>query len=135
MPMSQKPSPFTASQLEAICKALADTDTGLTGSEIGHALAQIGVRDCDPNATKWKRLYNALAARQNVDRTGDRVFSFIKNALDPARYGGRELIFQLRRAAVNIPLAFYGAEFGEDGKFYRCVPATTLSEAEERANR
>ena len=129
------PPTFTGPQLEAICKAIADTASGLTGSEIGHTLAQIELSDPDPGATKWKRLYNALSARQNHDRTGDRVLSFIKNALDPARYSGLEPVFEQRRNAVNVPLAFYGLEFGEDGKYHTCTPATTLGEAEERAGR
>lgn len=129
------PPAFTGPQLEAICKAIADTTSGLTGSEIGHTLAQIGVSDPDTDATKWKRLYNALSRRQNRDRTGDRVLSFIKNALDPARYAGLESVFEQRRNAVNVPLAFYGLEFGEDGRYRKCTPASTLGEAEERAGR
>lgn len=135
MTAKQKPPPFTAAQLEAICKAIADTTAGLTGSEIGHTLAQIGVADPDPAATKWKRLYNALAARQNTDQSGDRVLSFIKNALDPAGYSGRAHLFQHRRAGVNVPLAFYGLEYGEDGKFKKCSRASTLAEAEARADK
>jgi uncharacterized protein (TIGR02391 family) len=108
---------------------------GLTGTEIGHALQQIGVFDPDPAGTKWRRLYNALANRQNADRHGGRILAFIHAALDPPRYAGHERDFRARRQAVNVPLAFYGLEYGEDGKFRRCKLAATLSEAEQRANR
>lgn len=131
----QKPSAFSAGQLEAICKALADTHTGLTGSEIGHALRQIGVADQDQSATKWKRLFNALAQRQNADGSGERVLAFIHTALEPSRYAGNQPAFQARRGAVNVPLAFCGLQYAEDGRFRRCAPATTPSEAEARANR
>lgn len=134
-PRSGKPSPFTSGQLEALCKALADTNTGLTGTEIGHALMSVRVADVDPTATKWKRLYNAFVARQNRDGHGDRVLAFIHAALDPARYAGRRDVAELRRRGANVPLAFYGLEFGEDGKFHTCKPAETLSEAEQRADR
>lgn len=135
MKTTSKPRPFSPAELESVCKALADTATGLTGTEIGHMLRQVGVADPDPGITKWKRLYNALAARQNADRSADRALSFVRHALDPARYRGQEPAFQARRAAVNVPLAFYGLEFGEDGRFHRCAAATTLPEAEERAGR
>jgi hypothetical protein len=135
MSTRQRPQPFSAAELESLCKALADTTSGLTGTEIGQALRQVGVDDLDPALTKWKRLFNALAARQNRDRSGDRVLAFISHALAPARYRGQEPIFHERRAEVNVTLAFHGLEFCEDGKFRRCTAAATLAEAEERAGR
>ena len=133
MPTQQGPQPFPAAELESVCKALADTSAGLTGSEIGQVLRQIGVDDPDPMLTKWNRLFNALAGRQNRDQSCDRVLAFISHALAPARYCGQAPAFQARRAEVNVTLAFRGLEFCEDGKFRRCAVATTLSEAEERA--
>ena len=133
--MPNKPKPFSAGQLESLCKALADTSSGLTGTEIGSALANILVADSDPTATKWRRLYNALVARQNRDGNGDRVLAFVHAALDPARYSGHRNVAEARRRAANVPLAFYGLEYGEDGKFHPCTAAQTLSEAEKRADR
>ena len=66
------PSCFTPSQLESISQILADTDSGLTGSEIARLLQRTKIEDVDPGNTKWKRLCNALGVRQNQDRTGDR---------------------------------------------------------------
>lgn len=132
---SSTPASFTSGQLEALCKVLADTNTGLTGAEIGHALKTVGVADVDPAATKWKRLFNALSNRQNRDGHGDRILAFVHTALDPARYVGRRDVAETRRRSANVPLAFYGLEYGEDGKFHACKPAETLSEAEQRADR
>jgi uncharacterized protein (TIGR02391 family) len=126
---------FSPAQLEALCKSLAVSQGGLTGSEIGHILNQVGVVDTDPTLTKWKRLYNALATRQNVDRNGDRVFAFISRAMDPARYRGSSQVFHARCSDINQTLAFIGYEFREDGKFHACRPAATLSEAVARAGR
>ena len=67
------PPIFSPAHLEAICKVLGDTTTGLTGAEIGRCLQQVGVTDNDPALTKWMRLYDALAARHNKDGHGDRV--------------------------------------------------------------
>ena len=130
-----KPAAFSSAQLESVCKAIADTTAGLTGTEVGHILAQIRVADPDPVGTKWKRLFNALSARQNRDQSGDRILAFLAAALDPARYPGRERQFEDRRAAVNIPLRFYGLELGKDGKYRVCKRAETLPEAEQRASR
>lgn len=122
-------------QLEAICKVLGDTETGLTGAEIGQFLAQVRVLDPTPEMTKWKRLYNALAQRQNRDQTGDRVFAFIARSMEPARYEGRGKLFEERRRRLNVPLAYLGYEFSNDGRFHVRRPANTLPEAEARADR
>lgn len=133
--MQGKPPPLSAPQLESLCKILGDTVHGLTGSEIERILSQVRVKDTDPGITKWQRLYNALAARQNSDRTADRVFAFIGTALDPARYVGEHHKFESRRTGVNAVLALCGYEYRPDGRFYTVAAASTLSEAETRANR
>lgn len=133
--MTQMVEPLSPGQLESLCKILADTSQGLTGSEIERLLAQAKVKDTDPAMTKWKRLYNALAASQNRDGSSDRVFAFIRVALDPARYVGANTVFEDRRTAVNAVLALSGFEYRPDGKFGRVNRAATLSEAETRAHR
>lgn len=124
---------FSPGQLEAVCKALADTDTGLTGTEIGQVLQQCRIAEFDPQATKWRRLYGALAQRLNKDQHSNAVLNFITHSLDPARYGGKRDSFERRRREVNLPLAFVGLEFGPDGKFRKVGRASTLDEAERRA--
>lgn len=131
----KKREPFQSGDLEALCKVLADTDTGLTGSEIGHTLAQIGVIDTDPTMTKWKRLYNALAEDQNKRQSGTRVLSFIAKALQPTRYINDRDHYDLMLRGVNIVLAFYGLEFRDDGKFHTIKPVSTLAEAEKRSQK
>lgn len=126
---------FSPGQLEQLCKVLADTHNGLTGSQIGQILQQAGIEDIDPRNTKWKRLFNALARRHSEDGHGSAVLDFIKYALAPARYGGNRQTFERRRRAVNSPLAFVGLRYGKDGRFYRTSRAQTLDEAEQRADR
>lgn len=124
---------FTPGQLEALWKALADTEKGLTGTEIGSILDQCRIRDLQPEATKWRRLYAALGQRMNKDQHSNSTLNFITHALDPARYGGKRESFEERRRDVNMPLAFVGLEFGPDGKFHKVGKASTLDEAERRA--
>lgn len=134
MAKRRMPAP-SQGQLESICRILGDTYSGLTGSEIGHMLASVKVDDIDPGNTKWKRLYNALATRLNHDQDGDRVFAFIARALEPGRFAGRAPEHQAILEDLNVVLLLLGYEFREDGRFYTVSKATTLSEAEARANR
>lgn len=127
--------PLTAAELESLSKALADTSDGLTGSEIGRLLEQAKIEDPDPTMTKWKRLYNALAAAQNGARAATPTLNFIHHALAPARYVGKQIVFEHRRSLVNVTLAFVGLQFESNGKFARIDAVATLVEAEERASR
>ena len=61
---------FSQSEVEVIAVALADTSAGLSGSEIGHILSLLRMKDPDPTMTKWKRLHNAFVERQN--KSGNR---------------------------------------------------------------
>ena len=133
--MTKHPEPIPPGHLEALCDALADTETGLTGTELGRLLAQTGIKDREPDITKRKRLLSALSSKQRADRHGGAVLGFISAALSPARYAGKQAIFEGRRQAINVPLSLIGLEFGQDGKFHHVSSATTLEEAELRANR
>jgi len=127
--------PFGSGDLEALCKVLADTYTGLTGSEIAHTLAKISVDDTDPTMTKCKRLYNALDNDQNRRQSGNMVLSFIATALQPTRYINKRELYESMLRSVNTVLAFQGLEFREDGEFHTIKPVSTLTEAEKRAQK
>jgi uncharacterized protein (TIGR02391 family) len=127
--------PFDEALLQRICDVLADTSEGLTGSEIGRVLAQLGIEDPNAGATKRHRLFAALANRQRRDGCGNHVAALIHAAMSPVRYVGRSGDFEARRAGLNEILAFGGYGLGEDGKLTRTVAARTLTEAEERAGR
>jgi len=131
----KKLKPFPSGDLEALCKVLADTDTGLTGSEIGNTLAQIDIVDTDPTITKWKRLYNALAEDQNKRQYGNNVLLFTAIALQPTRYINNREHYESILRSINIVLAFHGLEFRDDGKFHKIKPVSTLTEAEKRAQK
>lgn len=113
--MARRPPTFTPAQLESLCRCLGDTESGLTGAEIGHFLRQVDTDDPDPTMTKWKRLYNALVTRQGADGHGGRTLAFIHAALDPPRYAGNHTAFEHRRQGINVTLAFVGLEYRADG--------------------
>lgn len=127
--------PFKAEELESISKILGNTETGLTGSEIGHILQKCNIEDIDPTNTKWKRLYNALVKMQNEKRYGNHVVAFIHKALRPVLHAESEGYYEFKREELNKILAFSGLNLGEDGEIKKIKKAHTISEAEERANK
>jgi hypothetical protein len=126
-------TPFDAQKLEAACRILADTERGLTGSEIGYILSDCRVDDVSPSMTKWKRLFNALAETQNKHQVGNHLIMFINRALDPVKYARNKKAFEWRRSELNVVLSFSGFSVREDGKVIRTSAETTLKGARARA--
>lgn len=133
--MTDKQPSLSPGQLESLCQLLGHTDDGLTGAEIGRLLQEAAIRDVDPAATKWKRLHGAVCASTNNASNSTRAFNFIRYAMDPARYFGKHAVFEERRTGINAILVLSGLELREDGKFGKVSAASTLKEAESRANR
>lgn len=126
---------FRSEDLEAIAKILADTNTGLTGAEIYHTLTKCQIQDVDPINTKWKRLYNAFIEEQNKKQYGNHVVAFIHKAMNPVQYVHSPTYFEAKRQELNKVLAFSGLQLGEDGKLRHVNRVSTISEAEERADK
>jgi uncharacterized protein (TIGR02391 family) len=126
---------FDESHLERICIVLADTNSGLTGSEIGRLLQHVLIDDGEPTATKWKRLFFALCNRQRQDGCGNNVVRFLYAAMDPVRYTSQPEVFEQRRTDLNQILLFSGYSLEKNGKLKKQQAAATLDEAQERANR
>jgi uncharacterized protein (TIGR02391 family) len=127
--------PLSTQHLEAICKVLAETDTGLKGSQIGYLLQDCQIVDTDPTLTKWSRLFNAFVGFQNEHQAGNGIFVFITKAMDPAMYTDRPEVYRLLRDKLNAVLAFCGLHLREDGKVIRQDKASTIDQALQRANR
>lgn len=131
--MAEDIKPFDAQNLKAICKVLADTENGLTGTQIGCILQDCKVEDTDPSATKWKRLFNAMAHKQNQRKMGNFLIMFINRAMNPVNYSRDKEKFEWCRSELNIVLSFSGFEVREDGKVAKSTKETTLKGARERA--
>jgi len=127
--------PFDAQQLTGIAKVLADTETGLTGSEIDYLLQDCGIPNVSPGTTKWKRLFNAFVEFQNEHQVGNHVIVFITRAMDPVTYTDKPGVFQFRQDKLNTKLAFCGMEIGDDGKMRNCQKVSNLDQARTRAKR
>ena len=123
--------PFTASQLEALCRELGEA---MTGSQMDRLLPAAGIDDTSQQSTKWKRLYESLGSCQMHDRNGNAVCRFIKVAMAPERFGSEPERFEAHREALNITLGFVGLKLRENGKIHPAKPTTTLTEAQQRAS-
>lgn len=125
---------FSQSELEAIAAALANTSEGLSGSEIGHILSLLRMKDPDPTMAKWKRLHNAFVERQNKSGNRRAILEFIRQAMKPERYARHPARFEPLRTNVNRALAFSGLAVDAAGKLYSVTQAQTLTEAARRAD-
>lgn len=111
--------PFTAQHLEAICRVLADADTGLTGSAIGYLLQDCRVVYTDPTLTKLKRFFNAFVRFQKEHQAGNCVVMVTTRSVNPASYTDRPGAFRQRRDKLNTVLALCGLQLREGSKLRR----------------
>jgi uncharacterized protein (TIGR02391 family) len=133
--MASNRSPIiTEATLESLCQFIADSGSGLTGTEIAKLLADCSIPDTDPGLSKAKRLYNAFVHSQNRHQCSNQVLNFMAAAMKPARYFGKEEVFQYRRNELNKRLALIGLELTEKAQYRKVEPAQTLSEAQQRAS-
>lgn len=127
--------PFDAALIESIASVLGDTANGLTGSQIGQRLGEARVPDIDPDNTKWKRIYNALADQQNSDQAGNCVLAFIMAAMKPVRFINEPARFTYLQDGLNEVLVLGGLRLNDMAQVARLSagPAATLTEAQQRA--
>lgn len=122
---------FQDSHLLEIARALADA---ATHRELSNLFQQCGIAE-QGGTPKWERIKNALAARQANDRCGNNVGEFIQALLDPARFSGNPDKHTDCCRQVNVPLAFSGLHVSDQGKLVAIPAASTLPEAQARADR
>ena len=125
------PLSFPSGHIEALAKILGES---ASGSEITGFLSELNLDDNSEGSTKWRRLNYVFGKTQEKDRSTNRILAYIKIALSPARFVGRNDQFEEHRGQINAVLSFSGIEYGEDGNFRNVKRAHTLSEAERRSN-
>lgn len=121
--------------LEGLAKILADTNSGLKGSELSKFIPEAGLVDVDSDNTKWKRLYNSFVEYQNNTRNSNSILKFINLTMKPSRYVGRQGEYEDIRSELNKRLCFIGLFLNESGVFNPVTKTQTISEAEQRINR
>jgi len=121
---------FSENTLDAISHSLADA---ATHKELTLLLAQCGIEERGGNP-KWERMLLALMHRQQRDQCGNNVIAFLCAVLHPSRFENRLEDFENFRASVNYQLSFHGLSITEKGIPAEVSTATTISEAQQRAN-
>ena len=126
------PPPFSAGAVEEVCKVLGEA---VTGSQIPNIIACLRVPESpgDERNTKWKRLFNAVAARQNAQQDGRPLIRLVAEVMAPVRFQS-VATYEEVRSNLNSKLLLSGFEIREDGKVRRATQAVTLSEAQRRAD-
>ena len=132
--MSAPVPPWPDSVVQGVADVLGDTDTGLTGSEIGRLLATLNIPDPGSGVTKRHRLGHALLHRQALDTSARRIVTFITRAMDPVSYIQSPALRQQRQDALNEVLVFVGLHVRDNGQVGRGPHAETLDEAAQHAN-
>lgn len=124
--------PFSSQAVEQICKALAEA---VTGSQIPNLLVSLKVTEQPGEAqnSKWVRLFNAVAAKQNAQRDGKPLIRLVAEVMAPVRFAS-QVEFDTARTRVNEKLLLAGFQVLKNGKVGKARPATTLGEAQQRAD-
>lgn len=132
VPGSRIPQMFPASTVEMVCRALGDA---VLGSQIPNLIAPLCPAETPDEArnTKWKRLFNAVAIAQNSQKDGRPLIRLVADVMHPVRFDSAE-DFEGHRTSVNERLLLSGFRVREDGKVARAQAATTVAEAQERAD-
>lgn len=120
--------------VEAISRALGDTNTGLTGTEIDRLFTVCGVVDEHGPGTKWRRLNHNFWNQQVRDKSPVKIETFIIQAMSPSRYLSNPEKFEAMRENLNKALSFIGLFVDQSGKICAAKgKAKTISDAEQRA--
>ena len=123
--------PFPHGVIESLAKALGKS---ASGSEITAALRQCAIQDNSEQSTKWRRLQDIFSEQQQRDQSANSILQFVRTLLQPARFVGKNQEFEFHRQSVNVVLSFQGVELQPDGTIRRRSAATTIPEAQQRAN-
>lgn len=140
---------LTEQQIKSICAILADTNRGLTKTELSQTLQQcriVAVDDGNRNIgngmayqigfNKRDWLYSCFAHEINTNQTFARIYTFIESALNPISYTAAERRdkYQWLYEEINKVLLLVGLQVQKDGKVTSVPKAATLDEVDRRVN-
>lgn len=123
----EKQAPIPSEVIENICRVIANTETGLTGTEIGRLLSESLITDTDPTLTKWKRLFNAFAHSQNKNQCSNNILTFLSKSMQPVRYIDNPELFKHRLLEINKRLCFVGLELSEKAQYRKIAKSSTIT--------
>jgi uncharacterized protein (TIGR02391 family) len=134
-------------QLKAVCDVIADTNRGLTKTELSRLLVQCHIQLEDDgksyngitytiglNKRDW--LYNCFVNEINQNQTFEKIFLFIEKALNPISYtneSSREK-YNFLFEEINKVLLLVGLSVSKEGVLSEVIEAKTLDEVDRRVN-
>ncbi|MFS0216131.1 TIGR02391 family protein [Corynebacterium striatum] len=124
---------FPSATINALARAIGDTEHGLKGDEIARLLQELAMYD-PGEMTKWRRLEAAFTESQNTHGNAKRVVTFLVRAFDPARYVQRPELFDIRRQLISPILVLHGLRVTDEGQITRTKGASTLTEVQRLTN-
>ena len=141
--------PLSEQQLRSVCAVLADTNRGLTKTELTHTLQHCRIATVDDgnrnigngmyyqvglNKRNW--LYSCFENEINTRQSYKRIYSFIESALNPISYTSTEKRdkYQWLYEETNKVLILVGLQIQKDGKATSVPKAETLDEVDRRVN-
>jgi uncharacterized protein (TIGR02391 family) len=133
--------------LKAICGVIANTNLGLTKSELTHILTQCNIETVDDGSSrnrytytiglnKREWLYNCFATEVNKSRSFNKIYRFIEITMDPVSYTGESKRdkYKYLFEEINKVLILIGLEVSKEGSLREVVRAKTLDEVDRRVN-
>lgn len=134
---------YSQVELESICNIVADTNNGLTKTELEHKLKvhkfevlNKNVNGYSQGLKKSKWLFNCLANEINRNHNYEKIHEFIGDIFNPINYTNdttREKYYWMKEE-INKILLLIGYEIKGDGVMYPVCKAETLTEVDRRVN-
>lgn len=134
-------------QLKAVCDILADTNRGLTKSELTRLLHNSKIELVEDgrsnnaysytiglNKRDW--LYNCFAAEININKSLDKIYAFIENSLNPVLYTSLESRekYNFLLEGTNKVLLLAGLSVSDEGRLKEVPKASNLDEVDRRVS-
>lgn len=124
--------------LTMLCDAFVHLDSVISDGEVGALLVSSGIHDPSPNASRHRRLSQALQSQQDIDKNANSIAVFLRRTgfHINKRYG--DDAFRKYREEINQILTFAGFELDEQSEMRQTNPLATMyasHEAETRAKK
>lgn len=129
--MKKSIPPFNEATLQSVSKVIGNA---FSNSEIYDLLVASNIPDIAVGITKWRRVFSALADKQNKTHDAIHIIGFLRRGIAPERFVGRRDEHLALVQALNSVLVFAGLEATDEGRIRTVSRATTLADAEKRAN-
>jgi uncharacterized protein (TIGR02391 family) len=121
---------FKDSHLLKLSHALVDA---VSHRDLSDLFQQCNIEE-QGGTPRWERIKNALKVKQERDKCGNNVGTFIQVLLDPARFSDNPDEYTECCHKVNLILAFSGLQISDHGGLVLIPQARTLPEAQARAD-